>query len=111
MGDLNAKPAEKKKMLSPTAGFALESPMPLVSRGGGRSRPEKRKCYVPPLASGNLILDFPLVFATKKQNQRFKNLKFQICLAPVKDLLHIKKILEQNTTPSQCDRADFKKNM
>ena len=34
MGDLNAKPAKKKKMLSPTAGFALKSPMPLVSRGG-----------------------------------------------------------------------------
>ena len=27
--------------------------------GGGRSRPENRKWYVPPLASENLILDFP----------------------------------------------------
>ena len=59
MGDLNAKPARKQKMVCPTVGFALISPMPLVSGGGGRSRPENRKWYVPPLASENLILDFP----------------------------------------------------
>ena len=46
MGDLNAKPARKQKMVCPTVGFALISPMPLVS--GSRWKPAKKQKMVCP---------------------------------------------------------------
>ncbi len=105
-------------MLSPTVGFALHSPMPLVSGGGGSGRPENRKCYVPPLASESLILDFPLKFSSKKkQNSKIKNWISKSLLIPVKDLAAspeycTSKILEHNNnTPSQCEKADNKKDV
>ena len=86
--------------------------------GGGRSRPENRKWYVPPLASENLILDFPDILQHFFQG---KKLKFKIFVDPCQRFNSpcppftattpeycTSKILEHNNTPSRCEKADEK---
>ena len=108
MGDLNAKPAKKKKMLSPTAGFALKSPMPLVSRGG-LDAGQKKKMLCPTVGFWELNLGFSTDFCDKKTKPKIQKSEVPNLFGPCQRFITHQKILEQNTTPSQCDRADFKK--